>query len=61
MLTNILYPFLLLEIICEKKISTWALFSVCLNNHFLQIRTTSESDLLGTLYIKTCLVCVDRG
>ena len=24
-------------------------------------RTTSDSDLLGTLYITTCLVCMDRG
>ena len=34
MLTNILYTLLLLEIICEKKISTWDLFSVCLNKLF---------------------------
>ena len=31
MLRNIPYTLLLIEVICEKKISTWALFSVNLN------------------------------
>ena len=52
MLTDILYTKLLLEIICNKKISTWALFSVYLNNHFF---TNNEPPLTQTSYVhKIC-------
>ena len=45
MLTNIIYTLLLLEITCEKKISTWVLFLVCLNNSFF---TNNEPPLTQT-------------
>ena len=55
MLTDILYTRLSLEIICKKKISTWALFSVCLNNLFF---TNNEPPLTQTSLVHYTLELV---